>query len=144
MLPLWSIFSKAIAQVIVAGYSNRRCQKKHRPAGLDETDVTRVVDRALEQIREVVSNATRTWRKCFSRVLVTLGNDDVAPPLAVQASSQIAESRRLEPERRQAANGNWYTREEFEAYYRDSIAWHTAPQRHAQRQRHTGNNSHES
>ena len=58
-----------------------------------------------------------------------MSNDDVAPPLAVQASSQNAESRRLEPERRQAANGTWYTREEFEAYYRDSNTWHTAPRR---------------
>ena len=117
--------------------------KEHRPAGLQhETDVTRVVDRALEQIREVVSNATRTWRECLSRVLVTLGNDDVAPALAVQASSQIAESRRLEPERRQAANGNWYTREEFEAYYRDDKTWHTAPRENAPpNAMHSGSNT---
>ena len=94
---------------------------------VDQSATTGVVDRALEQSREVVSKATRTWRECLSRMLVTLGNDDVVPPLAVQASSHIEESRRLKPERRQAANGNWYTREEFEAYYHDSKTWHTAP-----------------
>ena len=81
------------------------------------TDVTPVVDLAVEKIREVVSTAARTWRKCLSRLLVTLGSDDATPPSADQASSQLGESRRPEPERRQAADGKWCTREQFVEFY---------------------------